>query len=84
MSMSRQTDKKNGRDIISRVRKKIRLAVFRRDKWKCKLCPFRGNSITLTMDHIIPKAKGGSWEMENLRTLCYPCHKKITKIQFQE
>jgi 5-methylcytosine-specific restriction protein A len=33
----------------------------------------------LEVDHIIPVAKGGSWEMENLWTLDSECHKAKTK-----
>lgn len=29
-------------------------------------------------DHIIPVIEGGSWELENLRTLCRQCHKAET------
>lgn len=29
-------------------------------------------------DHIVPLAEGGSMEIENLRTLCVPCHKRET------
>lgn len=30
------------------------------------------------VDHIVPLAVGGSNELENLRTLCIPCHRAIT------
>ncbi len=30
------------------------------------------------MDHKVPLVEGGLNEMENLRTLCVPCHKKET------
>ncbi|MCP4566069.1 MAG: HNH endonuclease [FCB group bacterium] len=33
---------------------------------------------TWEMDHIKPLVMGGSSDMENLRTLCVPCHKKET------
>lgn len=29
-------------------------------------------------DHIVPLAEGGAREPENLRTLCRPCHKRVT------
>jgi hypothetical protein len=31
------------------------------------------------MDHIIPHSEGGPMLLENMRTLCYPCHKRRTK-----
>ena len=30
-------------------------------------------------DHIVPLADGGDWRLSNLRTLCVPCHKAVTK-----
>lgn len=30
-------------------------------------------------DHIIPHSEGGEYVLENMRTLCVPCHKKRTK-----
>lgn len=29
-------------------------------------------------DHIVPRVRGGGNELENLRTLCEPCHKVVT------
>lgn len=30
-------------------------------------------------DHIIPHSEGGEYTLENMRTLCVPCHKKRTR-----
>jgi hypothetical protein len=30
--------------------------------------------------HILPVAEGGTHAPENLRTLCHPCHKHVTKL----
>lgn len=30
-------------------------------------------------DHVNPRVKGGATTLENARTLCVPCHKKVTK-----
>jgi 5-methylcytosine-specific restriction endonuclease McrA len=35
-------------------------------------------------DHIIPFSEKGSCELKNLRTLCYPCHKKTTAKWIKE
>lgn len=53
---------------------------FKRDHWACVKCGFtsRPNSGELNADHIIPSAEGGETTLENLETLCVPCHKKKT------
>lgn len=57
-----------------------RQAVFDRDQGVCALC---GAQHTRKgewhADHIIPVAEGGGeCGLENLRTLCIPCHKNVT------
>lgn len=46
-------------------------SVFERDKFKCVYC---GASEDLTLDHVIPRSRGGSDEPENLATCCKPCN----------
>lgn len=47
-----------------------------RDGFQCRLC----NSVNnLTVDHFIPLARGGTNDLENLWTLCQPCHDKKTR-----
>ena len=46
--------------------------ILRRDAYKCAYC---GRSdLPLTIDHIIPKAKGGSESWENLICACTNCN----------
>jgi 5-methylcytosine-specific restriction protein A len=57
--------------------RRLRLRVFRRDRWKCQLCGFVDRTRTgagLHCDHIRPRSKGGSDELSNLRTLCSGCN----------
>jgi 5-methylcytosine-specific restriction endonuclease McrA len=39
-------------------------------------CVFCGAAEPFEVDHIVRYVDGGSNELENLRTLCVPCHKK--------
>jgi 5-methylcytosine-specific restriction endonuclease McrA len=39
--------------------------------WHCK-CHFSAKDLTL--DHLIPKSKGGSNRLENLWLACFPCN----------
>lgn len=54
----------------------IRIEVFERDDFTCVLCGFTAAAPQLRADHII---SGTRALLENLRTLCVPCHKAITE-----
>lgn len=45
--------------------------VFKRDRFACQYC---GSAKTLTLDHIIPRSKGGKTSWANLVTACQPCN----------
>lgn len=82
----RLNDKTNNRykdkpiwDAISRVERarvsnKMRFAVYRRDHYRCVKCGRK--TADLEIDHIIPIAKGGKTEFNNLQTLCHSCNVK--------
>lgn len=48
--------------------------ILRRDGYKCAYCG-RGD-LTLTIDHIIPKARGGDESWENLVSACTKCNNR--------
>jgi len=55
-------------------RKITRRAVFARDRWTCQYCGHeRGH---LTVDHVIPRSKGGSSTWDNIVTCCAPCNRR--------
>ena len=54
-------------------RKITRRAVFARDSWTCQYCGSRSN---LTVDHVIPRSKGGSSSWENIVASCAPCNRR--------
>lgn len=47
--------------------------ILRRDNHRCQYC---GASTNLTIDHVIPKSKGGEDSWENLTTACIKCNNK--------
>ncbi len=57
----------------SSKRKITRRAVFARDGWACQYC---GKSSALTVDHVIPRSKGGSSSWENIVASCAPCNRR--------
>jgi 5-methylcytosine-specific restriction endonuclease McrA len=55
-------------------RKITRRAVFARDRWTCQYCGHeRGH---LTVDHVIPRSKGGASTWDNIVTCCAPCNRR--------
>ncbi|HET9105055.1 MAG TPA: HNH endonuclease [Solirubrobacteraceae bacterium] len=54
-------------------RKITRRAVFARDDWTCQYCGSRSN---LTVDHVIPRSKGGGSTWENIVASCAPCNRR--------
>jgi 5-methylcytosine-specific restriction endonuclease McrA len=54
-------------------RKITRRAVFARDGWACQYCGARSN---LTVDHVIPRSKGGESSWENIVASCGPCNRR--------
>ena len=48
--------------------------ILKRDGYRCAYCG-RGD-LTLTLDHIIPRSKGGQDTWENLVAACLPCNNK--------
>jgi 5-methylcytosine-specific restriction protein A len=52
---------------------RTRYQVFKRDLYRCRICAKTG--VELEVDHIVPVARGGSDDMENLQTLCVPCNR---------
>lgn len=51
----------------------IRERIFRRDDYTCAYCGARG--VSLECDHVVPVARGGGHEDENLTTACRACNR---------
>jgi 5-methylcytosine-specific restriction endonuclease McrA len=64
--------------LIHRPRPRVKLTrreVFIRDHYTCQYCGRQGHD--LTIDHVVPKSKGGDHTWENLVSACKPCnHRK--------
>ena len=57
---------------------KLRERVMQRDCYLCQPC-YRATPQRITpakeVDHVIPKAKGGTDALDNLEAICVPCHR---------
>jgi len=55
------------------VKRRIsRRALFARDGWRCVYCGT--SSVRLTLDHVVPRSRGGDSVWENVVTACAPCN----------
>jgi len=55
-------------------RKITRKAVLARDAYTCQYCGHQAGG--LTVDHVIPRSRGGTSEWENIVASCAPCNRK--------
>ena len=61
---------------------KLQRQCFQRDNYTCTHCGLRTiKAGQLHADHIRSKSTGGPDDLENLRTLCVPCHKTRTDAE---
>lgn len=59
---------------INERKRRKRLAVYQRDLYRCKLCGKQLTYEDATLDHVIPRSRGGSGALNNLVTACKPCN----------
>lgn len=50
--------------------------IYARDGYKCQYCETHRNKTRLTIDHVIPKSKGGKTTWDNIVSCCYDCNQK--------
>jgi 5-methylcytosine-specific restriction endonuclease McrA len=55
-------------------RRITRKAVLARDGWTCQYCG--AHRPTLTVDHVIPRSRGGESVWENIVASCAPCNRR--------
>ena len=55
-------------------RKITRKAVLARDAWTCQYCGHQASG--LTVDHVIPRSRGGLSEWDNIVAACAPCNRR--------
>jgi hypothetical protein len=68
-----QTNVSNG--VATRhIEGHVKREVWARDRGQCVECGASGRGACLEFDHIIPHAKGGSNEANNIQLLCRPCN----------
>ena len=58
----------------------LRECVFARDRGVCAICGIntKRRRQRWEADHIVAVVEGGDSNLENIRTLCVPCHRRVT------
>lgn len=65
------------RHRIESSKKRIKFSrqnVLARDKFRCQYCGAHGRNVELTFDHVVPRARGGKTEWENIVMACKDCN----------
>jgi 5-methylcytosine-specific restriction endonuclease McrA len=60
--------------LPDRMYKPNRRNIFLRDNYSCSYCDRQLNAEELSIDHILPKSRGGKETWENLTTACKSCN----------
>ncbi len=64
----------NYRRVPRRTRTLSRKSILARDQHTCQYCMSEDSPAKLTLDHIIPRSKGGANAWENLVAACFSCN----------
>jgi 5-methylcytosine-specific restriction endonuclease McrA len=53
-----------------------RVRIYIRDQFRCQYCGSRKNPVELTLDHILPRSRGGTNAPWNIVTACVGCNQR--------
>jgi 5-methylcytosine-specific restriction endonuclease McrA len=66
-------------DVVPRWKQRVRFcrkSVFARDQFACQYCGRTFMSEDLTLDHVLPRAQGGTTTWENVACACMDCNQR--------
>ncbi len=64
------------RHIPQQTRALSRKNILLRDRYTCQFCSKQFSSSELTLDHVLPRSRGGPTSWENLVACCYECNNR--------
>jgi len=62
--------------IPHRIYRLSKRNIFARDNWTCQYCQTQTFGNSGTIDHVIPRSRGGEYSWDNLVTACKSCNSK--------
>lgn len=60
--------------VIGMISAKKRFEILKRDWFRCQYCGRNWKDVTLEVDHVLPKSRGGTDDSSNLITCCRECN----------
>jgi hypothetical protein len=54
---------------------RVRMEILKRDRFTCAYCGAHPPDVLLEVDHIVPRAAGGTDDPQNLTTACWNCNR---------
>lgn len=69
-----------GRVVLMAISQRLRAEIIKRDNGTCQMCGAKAPEVKIAIDHVQPKALGGTDEVTNLRVLCVPCNSGKSSI----
>jgi len=67
----RLLERVNRRYSAPRFRKRV---LFNRDNWQCQYCFAKLDWVSITVDHVVPRCKGGTTSWKNCVASCKRCN----------
>jgi 5-methylcytosine-specific restriction endonuclease McrA len=64
------------RRIPHQTRALSRKNILMRDRYTCQYCHRSGQAVGLTLDHVVPRSRGGDTTWENLVACCHQCNNR--------
>lgn len=58
--------------------------IVRRDDYTCQFCGVKLSENSVTIDHVIPKSKGGANSFTNCVTSCFDCNNRKSNLTLEQ
>lgn len=66
------------------INKGVRFRILARDKFTCQFCGRQAPTVSLEVDHLTPRSRGGTDAGHNLITACFDCNRGKRAIQLTQ
>lgn len=78
-----QPTHRNGHPVVYTISWGVRKIIIKRDGYVCRYCGEKLTTETHTIDHVLPRSKGGTEHPNNLVMCCTWCNKHAKDLEFK-